>query len=121
MITPMFHRLGGITTEEVMAGNVRAFKGDGTPYLSVPNLTEVLSVRVGKSDIPLSIQQESPTDHTGKRLIITNVPLVHLATSPEGEQILLRSVQSNDGIWQDGETIYVGGIWADDVEPKGRK
>ncbi len=111
-----FHALPGITKPEKEAGDVRQFTGDGTAYLHVPGLVTVLGVRVGEQEIPLSIEQEFPIDSTGKRTETVETPLIALVDSPSGEKILLRGMQSNHGIWQDGAPIYVKGEWEDEPE-----
>lgn len=110
-IPVFFHPLDGLTQEEKIADNVREFVGNGTPYLEVPGLKKVQSVRVGTMDIPLTFEQEFPVDPSGNRLQSVSAPLIALKRTPNGKQVLLRGIQSNNGIWQDGEKIYVQGDW----------
>ncbi|MEO7718160.1 MAG: hypothetical protein ABIY70_18310 [Capsulimonas sp.] len=114
----MFHDLSGMTQDETAADNVRQFVGTGTPFLAVLGLTLLQGVRVGSMALPLTIEQEFPTDQTMKRLQVQTSDLVKLETSPDGEPFLLRSKQSNDGIWQKDIPIFVTGVWSDKTAPK---
>lgn len=113
----MFHPLEGLTRQEHSAANVRVFEGDGTPYLRVPGLRKLESVRVGTVVVPLSTEIEIPEDHTLTRLRRIPVPLLDVQETPEGERILLRSQMSNDGVWQTGVKVYVAGDWDDAAQP----
>lgn len=111
----MFHPLEGITAQEAQAANVKQFAGDGTPYLKVPGLKSVKSVRIGTQVLPMEIKQRFPKDSTGKELIETTSPMVQVQNGPDGTPILLRSIQSNDGVWQAGAQIFIQGDWEDDA------
>lgn len=108
---PMFHPIEGLTQAETAAANVREFKGDGSPYLHVPGLKKLAGVRVGPQIIPLEIEQRIPTSPSLTEFETVKTPLVVVETAPTGERILLRSIQSNNGIWQDGMPVYVAGEW----------
>lgn len=112
----MFHPLPGPTPAEELAGDVRTFVGDGTPYLKTPGLRVVISVRCGTAPIPLVIEQEFPEDQTLTRIVKRPTPLIRRELLLDGTPVLLRGVQSNDGIWQAGEPVYVRGEW-DDAKP----
>lgn len=107
----MFHRLDALAPEE-SAENTRQFDGDGTPYLKVPGLMKVESVRIGKTSLPLEMEMEWPTDPSLTTIQKAMVPFVVLEHTEEGEAVLLRSMQSNDGIWQKGQKIFVTGAWS---------
>lgn len=107
----MFHPMEGMGTAEKYNENVREVVGDGTPYLRVPGLKKLMSIRVGNADLPLQIEQEFPTDHTLRRLKTVTTPLVKQAAAPDGTPVLLRSLQSHDGVWQRDERIYIEGEW----------
>jgi hypothetical protein len=114
-MTGHFHPVAGIDKREEVAANTRAFAGDGTPYLKVPGLLAVIAVRVNHAELPLSETREYPTDHTHQRLMAEEFATVSLQHSQDGCPILLRSILSNDGMWQKDEPIYVTGDWADSV------
>lgn len=123
MQSALFHPLGGRTQEEVDSGEVRVFRiektetGLGTPYLKVPGLKALLSVRVGNTVIPMEIAQRFPANNDFTDKIRTSWPMVSVVRDPEdGQPVLLRSVQSNDGIWQEGVPIYVGGEWEEEAQ-----
>jgi hypothetical protein len=110
-----FHPLEGLNEAEQAAANVRQFQGDGTPYLKVPGLERVTSIRVGAQEIPLEIEQRFPKDGTLRELATVSTPLISLQTGPDGVPVLLRSKQSNDGVWQNAP-VYVAGDWTTDSE-----
>lgn len=107
-----FHRLDAITKQEKEAANVRVFEGDGSHILRVPGLVTLEGVRVGPQSIPLTEDIEVPVDPQHSRKEIQSVSLVKLEVTPDGEEVLLRSLLSNDGLWQAGAKIYVAGEWA---------
>ena len=110
-----FHPVAGVDRREEVAANTRAFKGDGTPYLKVPGLLKVEGIRVNFAELPLVEKREYPVDHTHQRLMTDEFPTVALEQAQDGTPVLLRSITSNDGLWQDGEPIYVTGEWDDAV------
>lgn len=119
MISRRFHSLEGLHKDDVLAGNVRVFKGDDGPYLKVPGLMRLEGVRVGEMEIPLEIVQEFPRGTDMTRFDEVPTKLVDFVETAEGEQVLLRSIQSNHGIWQSGVPIYVSGEWDLSVAPMG--
>jgi hypothetical protein len=50
MIQEMFAPLPNTTGVE--KSNFRTFEGDGTPFLKVPGLKKVKSVKIGSTDVP---------------------------------------------------------------------
>lgn len=84
---------------------MRVFEGTGKPELPVPGLVEVSRVQVSGIDIPARIPVEFPKDGSGE--------LVKIA--PPGyvldDEILFRSLHSNDGIWQAGAQVAITGLW----------
>lgn len=113
----MFHKIQGLTAREAQAANTRVFTGDGSPYLRVPGLLAVEAVRVGNQDIPLFEEREYPKDAQQKRFETKQEPLIALDHADDGTPILLRSILSNDGMWQKGQPVYVTGEWADQPTP----
>ena len=114
MLQEHFHPMVGISTEERAAKNIRQFVGDGSPVLKVPGLKEDTSVRVGTVDIPLTMTEEVPLDIDAKRHETHEIALIKLDKAPDGTPTLLRSIKSNNGMWQAGVPIFVGGKWGDE-------
>jgi len=89
--------------------------GSGTELLTIRRpgfrLKSLTGVRVGEHEMPLTLHEEYPTDlsENPKRESV-EIPLVSLREEA-GEQVLVRSVKSNDGIWQDGARFVVSGVW----------
>lgn len=105
----MFASLEGLGAKQQLDSNTRFFQGDGSHYLLTPGLRKLTGIRLGSMDMPLTITQRYQTDLIGNFYDET-VPLVIMDTLPDGTPVLLRNVQSNDGIWQVGQ-IYVTGEW----------
>jgi hypothetical protein len=103
----MFHKIQGRTTEE-KAANVRVFVGDGTPFLSVPGLKKVETVRVGGITLA-DFEQKVPVDSTLTKFEDQKVQMVELVEAEDGSPVLLRNIQSNDGVWQEGVSVYIAG------------
>lgn len=99
------------------AKRVREFKGDGTPFLKVPGCKSVDKVFVGGVELPATVSHKFPLDADGKDLVAQEWPMYDLAADEAGTPTLLRSVQSNDGIWQDDVRITVLGEWEDEKKP----
>jgi len=115
----LFVSIQGPTAAEQSRGAVKQFKGDGTHFLTVVGLKELIGVRIGSCTIPLEIEQQFPDNskpNDGHNFITTKLPLVALQHDESGTPILLRSTQSNHGIWQEGATIYVTGEWEEVAE-----
>ena len=90
----------------------RSFVGDGTPYLAVPGLKKLTGVQVGRVACPLTETRRYPTNPDQTEYEDVEEPLFQLATNPAtGQPTLLRSTNSNHGLWQKGETILVFGDW----------
>lgn len=95
--------------------NARTFLGSGGNLLLVPGCRQVDAVRVGNTAVPEFIDEEYPVgfDSNGvPSLEGHRVPLYQLVETEDGPA-LQRSVKSNDGIWQSGETVVVVGVWSD--------
>lgn len=107
----MFHSISGITAAEKRADNVREFIGDGTPFLRVPGLKKVLGVRIGQMSLPLETTIKYPVDPQHTDMKTEKVALVQRDVLPDGTPVLLRNQMSNDGMWQQGQPIYVTGDW----------
>jgi hypothetical protein len=112
MIGTMFAPLEGMHRDEVIAGDTRVFVGDGTSYVKVAGLQELQGVRIGSCEIPLEAPFAFPEFGNLPQKVRTSWPLVTVAIDPSDDTpVLIRSQQSNDGIWQQGERIFVRGVW----------
>lgn len=91
---------------------VRSFVGDGTPYLPLPGCKSVSSVRVSGVEVPPFVENKFPVGQGDNQEFIRQLwPLYELSAAEDGTPVLLRSVQSNDGIWQQGAVVTIGGEW----------
>jgi hypothetical protein len=91
--------------------NTKKFVGNGTPFLEVPGLVTVKAVRIGDVEIPLIETRKHPTDSTLTNFVEVEEKIIDLQTNPDGVKTLLRSILSNNGIWQAGASIFVTGDW----------
>lgn len=107
----MFVGLEQLTVQEHNAGNTRAFVGTGSSYLRIGRCKKVESVRVGRMPLPQWVTQETIRENTPERTEDRHIPMWHVAELPDGEKVILRSSQSNDGIWQEGVQVFVTGTW----------
>ena len=92
-------------------GEVREFTGDGTGFLYVPGLKELQYCRIGQTVLgkeKITVQMDNDATNWQK----VEVPLAFLCEDNDGNPFLRRYAGSNDGIWQDGAIIKVGGVWA---------
>lgn len=111
-----FHTLSTLTAADQVAGRTREFAGDGSPYLRVPGLVTLEAVRIGTVEIPLTEKRTYPTDGTHKNFEHVDEPLIQLERDHQGA-VLLRSILSNNGLWQSGQPVYVSGTWDDAATP----
>lgn len=115
MVQAIFHPLVNSAPDGPIS-KFRTFVGDGTPQLIVPGLLEVEAVRVGTVDIPLTLKEDVLVDLSeAAKTEEHEHEMIRLESSPDGTPVLLRSIKSNDGIWQPGVTVFVAGKWADEV------
>lgn len=124
MSNPMFPGANRVTPLPV-SGEAKTFTGDGTGRLSIPGCRAVAQVFVGGMEIERYHENKHPLDNTERpEYIKQSIPLWDLSETEDGIPCLVRNMQSNDGIWQDGATITVVGEWtADPAEtlPKGKR
>lgn len=101
------------------APRAQTFSGTGQPFLPVPGCKRVDRVFVSGIELPAYVTQRFPTDADAKEHVQSDWPLWDLGEDATGQPVLLRSVQSNDGIWQEGAQIVVVGEWeeAEDAAP----
>lgn len=116
-----FAQLDDYTRQEEELANTRSFTGNGTAFLEVPGLRKVTGVRIGQYQMPLTETREYPLDGTLARVEKVEEPMVDLQVRTDGTPFLVRSVLSNDGRWNNGETIYVTGDWQDEDDEDAEK
>lgn len=102
------------------AGQAKTFEGTGDPFLPLPGCKSVHRVLVGNVELPPYVVQKFPLDNDAKEHVTTEWPLYDLSEDDSGVPCLMRSVQSNDGIWQAGVAITVVGEWEEST-PKTKK
>jgi hypothetical protein len=109
-----FASLDDFTAQEQELKNTRQFVGDGSPFLEVPELQAVARVRVGHQELALEEAREyvTSTAPAAPRRVEVE-PLVLLERRSDGMPVLLRSVISNDGRWQQGVPIFITGEWTE--------
>jgi hypothetical protein len=93
------------------AAQARTFEGTDNAFLPLPGCKSVSRVLVGNVELPAYVSQKFPLDNDAKDHVTTEWPLYDLAEDDTGTPCLMRSVQSNDGIWQAGVQITVVGEW----------
>lgn len=93
------------------SAQARTFEGTGDAFLPLPGCKSVSRVLVGNVEIPAYVSQKFPTDNDAKDHVTAEWPLYDLSEDDTGTPCLMRSVQSNDGIWQAGVKITVVGEW----------
>lgn len=99
-----------------LASNTRVFQGDGGTQLVCPGLLELHGIQVGTVDVPLTLDEQvitKLTDPPTKEWV--TVTMFEVDKLADGTPFVRRSIKSNDGIWQDGENIYVTGKWSGDA------
>ena len=113
--TPNFGQ--GVTIKPEDDLEIRQFVGDGTEYLYVPDLEELKYCRVGTTVLGNQVTHMY-MDADPTSLVKVTIPLASLTEDQDGNKFLRRAAISNDGIWQDGASIAVGGVWK---KPAGAK
>ena len=113
----MFHQMPGVSAEDVRSGKCREFVGNGTPHLRVDGLIgDPEAVRVDMIDLPLRLKMRFPDNHLNGQTVHSDMPVLRVETDSDGTPVLLRSIISNDGLWQKGHKIFVWGDWAESAE-----
>ncbi len=116
MSSGFFHPIDTPAPDENPA-NTRMFKGDGTPFLKVTGLKRLEACRAGSVSIPLEEVRRMPVNSAHTEHTNVTVPMVDVQHGPDGA-VLLRSIMSNDGIWQEGVPVFVSGEWDDSEGPQ---
>ncbi len=118
MLPKMFHKVEPVEKSERAAANFKEFKGDGSALLREPGLKKVNRVRVGATELPKSIKESVPTDLTHSKFEEHEFDMYQLDVDGTGTPVLLRSIKSNDGLWQDGVSVYIDGEWEKPADGK---
>lgn len=111
-----FHPLPTLTQAEEESGATRTFYGDGGPYLLVPGLISLATVRMGSVTFPEHRIDQVIVDQNENRAWL-RLPMIALDRGPDGTPVLRRSMVSNDGNWQKDEAFLVSGEWDPAVPP----
>lgn len=114
-----FPHLAEIAADDMFNdGRTRAFTAKGAKVLPVPGLTKLEAVHVGTMPLPLIAKRTFQVAEKGKSPVgkESDVQMVMLRDIPPYGPCLLRAIYSNDGVWQDGVTVYVTGDWDGDVQ-----
>lgn len=109
----MFHPDPAVAERRDDPINARVFKGDGTPYLRVPGLVALEKVVIGNMTIPFSEARAYPIDVSLQRHQTVQEPLIHVTRDNDGTPVIMRSLVSNDGLWQKDANVTVIGCWTD--------
>ena len=113
----MFHQMPGVSAEEFKSGHCREFAGNGTPHLRVPGLVgDPTAVRVDMIDLPLRLKMSFPDNHLNGQTVHSDMQILRMETDSDGTPVLLRSMISNDGVWQKGHKVFVWGEWENAAE-----
>ncbi len=108
----MFHQMPGVSAEDVKSGKCREFTGSGTPHLRVAGLIgDPTAVRVDMVDLPMRLTMRFPDNHLNGQTVHTDMPILLMQIDSDGTPVILRSMISNDGLWQKGHKIFVWGDW----------
>ena len=112
-----FPHINDATGQQYNDGRTRAFQATGGYLLPVPGLQKLEAVRIGTVEIPLKAPRPFHMQVKGQQPgpVMQEVDMVMHQITADFGSVLLRSVYSNDGIWQDGATIFVTGEWDGDV------
>ncbi len=107
-----------IQTSEELGGETRIFVVEDPFIVKVPGLTTLTGVMIDGIRLPLvedrPFQQVKPDKEP--ETVYEPMTMVELRYSDEDGPHLIRSEFSNDGRWQVGSTLVVGGEWDDNPE-----
>jgi hypothetical protein len=110
-----FVQIADVFQHEVIRENTRTFVGEGTLFLKVPGLKSLEAVYMGREQLHRTDVRRYPIDPNHTQFENDELPLVQFTHLPDGTPVLLRSVISNDGIFQSGFMFSVQGEWDDAV------
>lgn len=107
-------------SESADLSQYKKFIGNGSSALPVPGCKTVEAVIVGNLRLPETREEKVPTNADQTEFEDVSYPMYKLVQSESGP-VLVRSVVSNDGRWQDGTPIYVLGEFEGDAIAKPKK
>jgi hypothetical protein len=116
-----FHTVAPIEEATKAQKGLTKFVGNGTPILELPGCKKVRRVFIGEIELPETIEELEPHEHG---VIPGKVEQRLWKLDKDGPTpILLRSKKSNDGIWQEGQAVFIDGDFAKDapVSPDTKK
>lgn len=111
MSTAQFHPIAPLDKATKEKEGFVMLVGNGTPMLECPRLKKLKRVFIGDVELPLKLT-ETYLIGGGKTEDVT-LDMVRVE-QPEknGSPILLRNIKSNNGIWQEGQAIFIDGDFA---------
>ena len=92
----------------------KEFEDVSSPYLRVPGLKKLTAIKFGHTNVPLEQNLSFPSGRTTEAFaqkIPVVWPLFSLSKDTDGTPVLLRSLNSNDGVWQQNMPVTVFGEW----------
>ncbi len=105
-----FHSVAPVQEAIKAQKGLTKFVGNGTAILELPGCKKVRRVFIGEIELPEKIEEILPYQQ-GEIPTSSEVLLWKLDTDGSAP-ILLRSKKSNDGIWQEGQAVFIDGDFA---------
>lgn len=114
-----FVQVNDLFQQESIRENTRTFVGEGSLFLKVPGLKKLEAVFMGNENLHRTDVRRYPIDPNHTQFENDELPLIQFTRLPDGTPVLLRSVVTNDGIFQSGVYFSVQGEWeAGSVAPE---
>lgn len=102
-----FHSVAPVQEAAKAQKGLTKFVGNGTASLELPGCKKVRRVFIGDQELPEKIEEVQPYEFG--EIPKTSEQLMWKLERDGGTPILLRSLKSNDGIWQDGQAVFIDG------------
>jgi len=102
-----FHSVAPVQEAIKAQKGLTKFVGNGTPNLELPGCKKVRRVFIGDQELPEKIEEVQPYEFG--EIPNTSEQLMWKLERDGATPILLRSLKSNDGIWQDGQAVFIDG------------
>jgi hypothetical protein len=110
-----FVQIADLFQQEQIRENTRTFMGEGTLFLKVPGLKKLEAVYMGNQQLHRTEVRRYPIDPNHTQFENDELPLIQFTHLPDGTPVLLRSVVTNDGVWQSQAFFSVQGEWDETV------
>jgi len=110
-----FVQIADVFQQEIIRENSRTFVGEGNLFLKVPGLKKLDAVHMGQHQLYRTEVRKYPIDPNHTQFETDELPLVQFTHLPDGTPVLLRSVITNDGVWQAFQPFVVTGEWDETV------